>query len=191
MKLIVGLGNPGQEYDRTRHNVGFEAVDALARRHAPEAMAKARFHGLVVEAMLDLEKVLLVRPTTYMNRSGQCVIEALQFYKLDPAEDLLVIVDEFALECGRIRLRARGSAGGHNGLSDIERRLGTSEYARLRIGIDPPGEIPMTSYVLGKFRPDQRTLVDESIDEAARAAAVWANEGITAAMNQFNPKKIA
>ncbi|MFO0874790.1 MAG: aminoacyl-tRNA hydrolase [Phycisphaerales bacterium] len=205
MKLIVGLGNPGPEYDRTRHNVGFEVVDRLARRHSDPAVAgpaRSKFGGLLLEARFDVpprarsggiddadsSRVLLLKPLTYMNRSGQSVGEAVRFHKLDPSKDLLVIVDDLALACGVIRLRDRGSAGGHNGLADIELALGTDAYARLRIGIDPPKAIPQSSYVLGHFRPDQRERLEPALEDAVKAAACWATEGISTAMNRFNSR---
>ncbi len=186
MKLIVGLGNPGVEYDETRHNVGFLVLDSLARRLGSGEIARARFHGLAIETNHRDEKLLLIKPTTYMNRSGQCIAEAVQFYKLDPATDLLVIVDDVALPCGSIRLRADGSAGGHNGLEDIVQKLGTESWARLRIGVDAPGAIPQKNYVLGHFRPDQKPLVDAALNEAADAAVCWLNHGIVETMNRFN-----
>lgn len=186
MKLIAGLGNPGSQYDATRHNVGFHVVDRLARRYAPGEPGRSRFHALTLEMMIDSEKVMLLKPATYMNRSGLAVGEAVGFYKLDPAEDLLVIVDDIALPCGTIRLRSEGGAGGHNGLSDIEQKLGTKAYPRLRIGIDPPGQAPQSDYVLGRFRPDQLELVEPALNEAADAAAHWVAHGIVETMNQFN-----
>ncbi len=191
MKLIVGLGNPGASYEHTRHNVGFEVLDRIARRYAMDATAKSRFHGLTLEGMVEHEKVLLIKPTTYMNRSGQSVAEAVRFYKLDPAADLLVLVDDLALACGQLRLRGEGGAGGHNGLSDIQQKLSTVQYARLRIGIDRPGEIPQAAYVLGKFRPDQLERVTPCLDDAADAAACWAIHGIAEAMNRFNRRETA
>jgi len=191
MKLVVGLGNPGPAYEGTRHNVGFDVIARLARRYAPGETARSKFHGVLVEAVIDTEKVLLLQPTTFMNLSGTAVAEALRFYKLDVADDLLVLVDDVALPCGQIRLRASGGAGGHNGLSDIQQKLGTDAYPRLRIGIDRPGQIPQKDYVLGKFRPDQRELVDPSLDEAADAVACWAGEGLADAMNRFNRKQTA
>lgn len=188
MKLIVGLGNPGPEYDHTRHNVGFVALDRLARRFAPGAIARSKFQGATVEATIDEEKVVLLKPLTFMNRSGQSVSEAVNFYKIDPSQDLLVIVDDVALPCGTIRLRADGSAGGHNGLIDIEQKLGRNAYARLRIGIDPPGQIPQKDYVLGRFREDQLPLVESAIEDAVDAASIWSAKGITEAMNRFNRK---
>lgn len=190
MKLIVGLGNPGPEYDNTRHNVGFVVLDRLARRYAspPGAVARSKFHGAVLDAEIDGEKVMLLKPLTYMNRSGQAVAEAASFYKLDPAKDLLVIVDDVALPCGSIRLRPEGSAGGHNGLLDIEQKLGTTAYPRLRIGIDSRGQIPQKEYVLGRFRPDQLEAIEPALEDAVAAAACWATRGIEEAMNRFNRK---
>lgn len=194
MKLIVGLGNPGLEYDRTRHNVGFEVVDRLARRtvDASRAVAKARFSGALLETELPAaqgpEKVLYLKPLTYMNRSGQSVAEAVRFYKLEPSRDLLVVVDDIALPCGSIRLRPDGSAGGHNGLADVEAKLGTSNYPRCRIGIDGPGAIPQKDYVLGRFRPDQVPLVDAAIEQAVQACLAWATSDLATAMNRFNTR---
>ncbi len=190
MKLIIGLGNPGPEYDRTRHNVGFEVVDRLARRFSTSTTAKSKFHSAVLDADIRGEKTLLLRPTTFMNRSGLAVGDAARFYKVDVPSDVLVIVDEVALPCGAIRLRSSGGAGGHNGLRDIEQKLGTNAYARLRIGIDDPGQIPRASYVLGKFRPDQIEALEPALDLAADAAACWATDGADVAMNRFNQKSL-
>lgn len=191
--MIVGLGNPGSEYDRTRHNAGFLAVERLGRRHAPEAIPRQKFGALTLEAMVPAggARCMLMKPMTYMNRSGRSVGEAVRFYKLDPAEDLLVLVDDLALPAGAIRLRASGSAGGHNGLADIERVLGTSGYARCRIGIDGPGQMRQHDYVLGRFSPDQVDAVDGALDRACDAAEVWATDGITPAMNRFNASSAA
>jgi PTH1 family peptidyl-tRNA hydrolase len=191
VKLIVGLGNPGAEYARTRHNAGFMALDRLAARHAPGEIARSRFGGLGVEARLARagageERVLLLKPMGYMNRSGASVAEATRFYKLDPANDLLILVDDTALECGRIRLRAKGSDGGHNGLADIEQKLGMTEYARCRIGVDARGMADQVGHVLGRFTEEQLERVGPALEKAADAAQVWAWEGIDAAMNQFN-----
>jgi len=195
MKLVVGLGNPGSEYAETRHNVGFFVIDRLARRWAPGAVARSKFHGALIESRIEGPdgdmRVLLLRPTTFMNRSGLSVSEAVRFYKLDPAESVLVIVDDVALACGMIRVRAGGGAGGHNGLGDIDRCLGTDQYARLRIGIDPPGQIPQKDYVLGRFRPDQRETLAPALEEAVEATACWAARGCREAMNQFNRRQSA
>jgi PTH1 family peptidyl-tRNA hydrolase len=189
MKLVVGLGNPGPQYDKTRHNVGFVVLDSLARRYAPGEVAKSRFHGATVEGIIDGEKVLLLKPLCYMNRSGMAVAEAVRFYKLDPAEQLLVVVDDLALPCGVIRLRGEGGAGGHNGLSDIQQKLGSDIYPRLRIGIDRDTSIPQADYVLGRFRPDQLELIEPAFDEAAEAAACWVSSGLSEAMNRYNRKE--
>jgi PTH1 family peptidyl-tRNA hydrolase len=185
MRLIVGLGNPGPQYEGTRHNVGFLALDRLARRHAPGEVARSRFHGVLLEARIDDERVLLLKPTTFMNCSGQAVAEAVRFYKLE-LPDLLVIVDDLALPCGTIRLRPDGGSGGHNGLADIEARLATSSYPRLRIGIDGAGPAGGVEYVLGRFRPEQLERLEPALEDATNAAACWAARGIAEAMNRFN-----
>jgi PTH1 family peptidyl-tRNA hydrolase len=186
MKLIVGLGNPGPEYDHTRHNVGFVVLDRLARRFAPGAIARSKFQGAAIETAIGEQKVLLLKPLMYMNRSGQSVAEAVGFYKLNPSTDLLVLVDDTALPCGVIRLRGEGSAGGHNGLEDIEQKLGSNEYPRLRIGVDARGQIPQREYVLGRFRPDQLELIEPALNEAVDAAVCWVSDGMATAMNRFN-----
>jgi PTH1 family peptidyl-tRNA hydrolase len=188
MKLIVGLGNPGSEYAGTRHNAGFDVVDRLSARFAPGAAPRSRFGGLATDAEVGGEKCLLLKPMTFMNLSGRSVLEAVQFFKLEPSRDLLVIVDDLALPCGSIRLRPDGSSGGHNGLADIGLKLSSNYWARLRIGIDPPGRVPQADYVLGKFSPAQRPLAEASMDEAARAAECWAAKGLQEAMNRFNSK---
>ena len=188
MKLIVGLGNPGSEYAGTRHNAGFDVVDRLSARFAPGAAPRSRFGGLATDAEVGREKCLLLKPMTFMNLSGRSVLEAVQFFKLEPSRDLLVIVDDLALPCGSIRLRPDGSSGGHNGLADIGLKLSSNYWARLRIGIDPPGRVPQADYVLGKFSPAQRPLAEASMDEAARAAECWAAKGLQEAMNRFNSK---
>jgi PTH1 family peptidyl-tRNA hydrolase len=191
VRLIAGLGNPGPQYDGTRHNVGFEVLDRLARRHAPGEPARSRFHGVCIDATIGGERALLLKPTTFMNRSGLAVREAIQFYKLNATSDLLVIVDDTALACGVIRLRPEGSAGGHNGLADLEEKLGTTTYCRLRIGVDSPGPSPQHEYVLGRFSPDQRERLEPALNDAADAAALWAQSGITEAMNRYNRRNIA
>ena len=188
MKLIVGLGNPGPEYAGTRHNVGFDVVDRLARRFAPGAAPRSKFAGLAIDAEIGGEKCMLLKPMTFMNLSGRSVLEAMQFFKLEASRDLLVIVDDLALPCGSIRLRPDGSSGGHNGLSDIGLKLGSNYWARLRIGIDPPGRVRQSDYVLGKFSPDQQQPVEASMAEAALAAEAWATRGLQEAMNRFNTK---
>src|SRR5215218_4766556 len=168
MRLVVGLGNLGAEYVGTRHNIGFDLIDQVAARLGwigkPDdfnRLAKSKFDalsfdGVVNRASGESEKVLLLKPLTFMNNSGRSVQAAASFYQVDP-KDLLIILDDVALPCGRLRLRAAGSSGGHNGLKDIERALGTDEYPRLRIGIDPaPPPIRGKDYVLDRFNTEQR-----------------------------------
>ena len=184
MKLIVGLGNPGSEYAKTRHNAGFLAVDDLVHRHMPDG-PRAQFHSQAFEARIAGEKCLLLKPQTYMNRSGLSVGEAANFYKLAP-EDVLILVDDLALPAGRIRLRKEGSPGGHNGLIDIERALGTRAYPRLRIGIDPRGRAPQKDYVLGRFTEAQREAFDDTLPRINDAIQCWIQDGIEKAMSLYN-----
>jgi PTH1 family peptidyl-tRNA hydrolase len=198
MKIVIGLGNPGRDYVGTRHNVGFELVDQLATRLGwigkPEqfnTLARNKFDALTLDGVVSLasggsEKLLLVKPMTYMNLSGRSVNAAMSFYHLTPA-DLMIALDDIALPCGRIRIRTGGSPGGHNGLKDIEQVLGTSQYPRLRIGVDtPPPRVPQKDYVLGRFTPDQRMLVDAALGRAGGAVVTWIDKGIEPAMSQFN-----
>jgi peptidyl-tRNA hydrolase, PTH1 family len=188
MKLIVGLGNPGKNYEKTRHNAGFLALDRVIQRHAPAAPARARFSAAVVEAKIGSEVCLFMKPTMFMNRSGGPVGEASNFYKLDPSRDVLVLVDDMALPCGQIRLKPGGGSGGHNGLEDIQRALGADTYPRLRIGIDPkpPFMDDQADYVLGRFSDEQWALVEPAFHRSADAVEVFATKGLDAAMNQFN-----
>ncbi|RMD61962.1 MAG: aminoacyl-tRNA hydrolase [Planctomycetota bacterium] len=187
MKVVAGLGNPGAQYARTRHNAGFLVVDELLARHAPHEALRCRFHAAAVQTQLPgAGPCLLLKPMTYMNRSGLAVAEAVRFYKVCVETDLLVVVDDVALPAGAIRLRERGGAGGHKGLLDIERALGTSHWARLRVGIDSPGDTPQADYVLQRFRPEQWALIEPAVQQAADAVEVWARQGAAAAMNRFN-----
>lgn len=187
MKLIVGLGNPGKGYEKTRHNAGFLVVDRLVQRHGAGAAVKARFNAAVVEGQIGSEPCLFMKPTTFMNRSGQAVAEAVRFYKLDPAAELMVVVDDVALPSGAVRIRPGGGAGGHNGLSDIQRLLGSDGYPRCRIGIDATPEfMDQADYVLGRFSDEQWALVGPAIDRAADAVETFVKGGLDAAMNRFN-----
>lgn len=190
MKLIVGLGNPGSQYIGTRHNVGFEVVDRLARRWAdrPAEGARNRFGGLVVEATVAGESTLMLKPLTFMNRSGRSVAEAIGFYKTDSARDVLVVADDLDLACGVIRLRAEGGSGGHNGLQYILGALGRPDWARCRVGIGRSTTIPSADYVLGRFTPEQEPAMEESFDQAAAACEAWCRDGIASSMNLFNRK---
>jgi peptidyl-tRNA hydrolase, PTH1 family len=185
MKLVVGLGNPGRRYQKTRHNVGFAVLGELERRFGQTA-PRSKFHGEVVEASLDGHRALLLSPWTYMNRSGLSVREAKQFFRV-PEEDLLVVCDDLNLPLARLRVRPKGSAGGQRGLEDIIRQLGTEEFARLRIGIGPPPEgWQWTDHVLSKFTPEETDEIEQAVQRAADAVACWAREGLAACMNQYN-----
>jgi peptidyl-tRNA hydrolase, PTH1 family len=187
MKLIVGLGNPGREYEKTRHNAGYMVIDRLVSRFAPGAPARARFNAAIVEAPIADQPCLLAKPTTYMNRSGPAVAEAVRFYKLDLPTDVLILVDDLYLPAGTIRVRPAGGSAGHNGLEDLERALGTQDYPRLRIGIDPkPPYMDQADYVLGRFSDEQWAKVAPALDKAAEAVELFVSKGLDAAMNKFN-----
>jgi PTH1 family peptidyl-tRNA hydrolase len=186
-KMVVGLGNPGKEYADTRHNTGFRVIDALAE--ALEIKVKKRkFGARFGTGEFSSEKLILLKPWTFMNRSGQAVATAIGFYKL-ALSDLLVVTDDLALEPGRIRLRPKGSAGGHNGLADIIEKLATNEFARCRIGIGSGGEAAWQSqvdYVLSRPSEKQKPLLDEAIVKAKDAVLCWVEYDIETAMNRFN-----
>ncbi len=187
MKLVVGLGNPGRKYVGTRHNIGFALLEELSRRHATASPRKA-YGGEVVEANVGGQRTLLLAPHTYMNRSGQSVRQAVDFYKIETA-DLLVVCDDMNLPLGRLRMRTKGSDGGQKGLADITRHLGTDEFARLRVGIDrPPEGWDGADFVLGKFTKDEGIEIAIAVPRAADAVALWAAEGPEACMNRFNLK---
>ena len=184
MKIIVGLGNPGREYDGTRHNVGFDVVDVLAQKCCI-TVKKNKYGGFVGEGEVYGKKVLLVKPQQYMNLSGQVVATVVGFYKLS-SEDVIVVTDDLALEPGRIRLRAKGSAGGHNGLSDIISKLGTNVFSRVRIGIGKHPVIPTKSYVLGRPSGEDKVQIKDACDRASESVLCWVRDGIDTAMNKFN-----
>jgi PTH1 family peptidyl-tRNA hydrolase len=184
MKVIVGLGNPGSRYAGTRHNVGYAVVDSLAQ--SPHASRlPGRFQAQMAELREDSWRVLLVKPETFMNLSGRCVREVLDFYQL-PLEALLVICDDINLPLGKLRFRARGSHGGHKGLHDIQNHLGTTEYSRLRIGVGSPGERDLVNYVLGRFGPAEQAVVDDAVRTASQAVMVWVERGTEVCSNQYN-----
>ncbi|MBN2579483.1 MAG: aminoacyl-tRNA hydrolase [Pirellulales bacterium] len=185
MKLIAGLGNPGRKYQGTRHNVGYLVLAATARRFG-NSPPKEKFHGEVMEVEIGGGRVLLLSPTTYMNLSGQSVAEAGNFYKIPPA-NLLVICDDLNLPLGKLRIRARGSSGGQKGLEDIIRCLGTEDFARLRMGIgSPPEHLDWADFVLSRFTAEEQCEVDRAVARAVEAVEVWIRQGIGPCMNQFN-----
>ncbi|MCO8124419.1 aminoacyl-tRNA hydrolase [Stieleria sp. TO1_6] len=185
MKLIVGLGNPGRKYEQTRHNVGFIVAEKVAVLSAAGSI-KVKFEGELAETSIAGEKVSILCPHTFMNASGQSVRKALDFYKLE-LSDLLVVCDDLNLASGRLRIRPSGSAGGQNGIKDIIRHLGSESFPRLRVGIDrPPTGWSVTDYVLGKFSKTEQETFEAATTRAAHAAICWVGQGMGSAMNQFN-----
>jgi peptidyl-tRNA hydrolase, PTH1 family len=188
MRVIVGLGNPGREYRETRHNVGFMVVDEIARRHnLTLAMAPSQIPDAMLAKKFGGDAVLVAKPLTFMNNSGEAVAALARYYDV-PIGDLLVVIDEVALPFGRLRARARGSAGGHNGLKSVIARLGTTEFARLRLGVGRgDARRDLADHVLSKFEADERSALGEFIARAADAAEMFAAEGIEKVMNTYNP----
>ena len=188
MKLIVGLGNPGRSYAGTRHNVGFDVVDLLAGR--VKAVWEAAPRGIEALAARDrVADTLLAKPLTFVNLTGPAVVSLAQFYKIE-LPDLLVVVDDVNLELGRLRARAAGSAGGHNGLKSIIGALGSDAFARIRIGVgggEPRRDL--SGHVLGRFAPEERTIIAEAVGRTADAAELFVAEGIAPVMNRFNRKE--
>ena len=186
MFLICGLGNPGREYHKTRHNMGFDVIDRLVDTYRiPQSGTK--FHAMVGSGVIEGQKVLLMKPLTYMNLSGNAVGEAVRFYKLDPATELIVISDDIDLEPGRLRIRKKGSAGGQNGLKHIISRLGTDEFVRIRVGTGAkPAGWDLADWVLSRFSKEDREKADDALDRAAKAAVCVVRDGADAAMNTYN-----
>lgn len=184
--LVVGLGNPGAKYENTRHNVGFMTADALAGRNG-EPIRRVKYHALTSEAVIGGQSVLLMKPTTFMNLSGQAVSEAARFYKI-PADHVLVISDDVDLPLGKLRIRKSGSAGGHNGLKNIIQLLGTDQFPRLKIGVGgkPHPDYNMADWVLGQFQGEDKKTIDAAVARAADAVECLLADGIDRAMNQYN-----
>ena len=185
MKIIVGLGNPGRRYENTRHSLGFRVLDGLAGALACE-FKREKHQGLQAQAMVDSEKLLLVKPQTYMNLSGACVAPVTR-NAIQSASDLLVVVDDVNLPLGKLRVRAGGSAGGHNGLKSIIERLGTDAFHRLRVGVgDERDGRDLAGHVLAKFHPQERPIVEEAVERAVDAVQCWIRSGVERAMSQYN-----
>ncbi len=187
MKLIVGLGNPGKEYDGTRHNVGWETIDLLATRHGISVKSR-RSRALVGEGLIGTEKVALVKPLTFMNLSGEAVGALARKHQIEPS-DVIVICDDVHIELGRLRIRPKGSAGGHNGLTSIIRSLGTQEFIRVRVGIGSSAG-DRIKHVLGRFNRAERSIVKEAVMDAADAVESMLADGVEQAMNRFNVTKL-
>ncbi len=191
MYVIAGLGNPSKQYENTRHNIGFDAIDRLAQKYQIP-VNRLEHKAAVGSGYIEGQKVLLVKPLTYMNLSGNAISAVLNYYKLDPAEDLIVLVDDVSLDPGYIRIRKKGSAGGHNGLKDIIAKCGSSDFARVRIGVgEKPKEWDLADYVLGHFSKEDRVRAEEALDDVTEAVALMLTGQTDEAMNRFNHRKKA
>ena len=189
MYLIAGLGNPGQQYHKTRHNMGFDVIDELIEtHHIPQSGVK--FNAMYGKGMISGEKVVLMKPLSFMNLSGGPIRDMVNFYKIDPETELIVISDDIDLEPGRIRIRKQGSAGGHNGLKDIIQKLGTQQFIRVRVGVGAkPQGWDLADHVLSRFTDSERKLTDEAVKEAADAVGKILSDGVDAAMNLYNKRE--
>ncbi|MGL4942666.1 MAG: aminoacyl-tRNA hydrolase [Thermoguttaceae bacterium] len=188
MKLVVGLGNPGREYSQTRHNIGYIVLAELASRWGAGERPRTKFHADTLDVTVQGEKVLLLCPTTYMNRSGLAVGEAAAFYKLTPNE-VLVVGDDMDLPCGQLRFRERGSSGGQKGLRDVLRALGTEEVPRLRVGIGrPPERVDAADYVLATFAPEERAMLPQILHDAVAIVEMWVTQGAAAVVDHNTPR---
>ena len=188
MNVIAGLGNPGAEYANTPHSIGFEVVDALAREIGASWKASSSFGGELAAGMLGGMKVVLVKPMTYMNLSGDCVAPVVKYHNAKAAEDLLVVSDDIDLPVGKMRVRKGGSAGGHNGLKSVIERTGTPDFVRLRLGVgrDSHERANVIGHVLGKFSPADRRVMDEVVAQAVKAIGTIELESVETAMNRYN-----
>ena len=184
MKLIVGLGNPGKEYENTRHNTGFLVIDSFAKKNNIE-ITKKKYNGLYGEFTLNKEKVLLLKPQTYMNLSGESVARFVNFYKID-INDILVINDDLDLEIGRLRLRKNGQSGGHNGLKNIALNLGTNDFKRLRVGISKNKQIDTKDYVLGRFTSEEKIILEKVIEETDNILTDYVKLDFEKLMSKYN-----
>lgn len=190
MYLIAGLGNPTREYDKTRHNVGFSVIDVLADKYNID-VSDRKHKALCGRGVIEGEKVLLLKPQTFMNLSGESIREAVDYYKIDP-EEIIVIYDDISLEPGQLRIRLKGSAGGHNGIKNIIAHLGTQEFPRIKVGVGAkPPKMDLADYVLSRFGAEEQKVMDEAFQEAAEAAVMMMTTGAERAMNHYNAKKKA
>ena len=190
MFLIVGLGNPTKQYEKTRHNIGFDVMDALADKYNI-SISENKHKALCGKGMIEGMKVVLAKPQTYMNLSGESIREAVDYYKIDP-EDIIVIYDDISLEPGQLRIRLKGSAGGHNGIKNIIAHLGTQEFPRIKVGVGAkPPKMDLADYVLSRFGAEEQKIMDEAFGEAAEAAVMMMTTGAERAMNHYNAKKKA
>lgn len=186
MYVIAGLGNPDKKYENTRHNIGFDAIDALAQKHDIDVSVR-KHRAFCGKGVINGHKVVLVKPQTYMNLSGESLRSVLEYYKADPESELLVLFDDISLDAGRIRIRKKGSAGGHNGIKNIIANLNTQDFARIKIGVgEKPKGMDLADYVLGHFSKAEREAVDEAVQNAVEAVADILDGNTDAAMNRYN-----
>jgi PTH1 family peptidyl-tRNA hydrolase len=189
MYLIAGLGNPGGKYDGTRHNMGFDTIDYLVEKHRiPQGGVK--FNAMYGKGIIGGEKVILMKPLSYMNLSGGPIRDMVNYFKIDPETELIVVYDDIDLDPGALRIRKQGSAGGHNGIKDIIQQLGTQKFLRIKVGVGgKPKGWDLADYVLGRFADSDRKLVDEAIRMAGDAVELMISDGPDAAMNEYNRKR--
>lgn len=188
MYIIVGLGNPGKQYEHTRHNVGFEVIDRLAEKH-DILMTERKHRAFCGKGLIGGQKVMLVKPQTFMNLSGESVKSAVEFYQIG-MDELIVVYDDVSLSPGQLRIRRAGSAGGHNGIKNIIAQLGTQEFPRVKVGVgEKPERMDLADYVLSHFSKGEWEMMEEAFKEAADAVEVMIADGVDAAMNRFNAKK--
>ena len=189
MYLIAGLGNPTREYEKTRHNVGFSVIDVLADKYNID-VSDRKHKALCGRGVIEGEKVLLLKPQTFMNLSGESVAELLHYYKIDPEEELLVIFDDISLAPGNIRIRKKGSAGGHNGIKNIIAMTGTENFKRIKVGVgEKPAGWDLADHVLGRMSEEDRAAFEEAVKESVKAVEMILEDEIDQAMNDFNRKK--
>ena len=186
MYVICGLGNPGKEYEATRHNMGFLTMDVLSERLGIQ-IKKLKFKALYGEGTVNGEKVMLVKPQTFMNNSGDALREIMTFYKV-PAENIMVVYDDIDLPCGSVRVRPFGGSGTHNGMRSVVYQLQTDRFPRVRVGVGSNGQIPLMSFVIGKWTEEERPLIADAVLKAADACELWLNKGIQECMNKINTK---
>lgn len=188
MYIIAGLGNPTREYEKTRHNVGFDAVDRLAEQYGISLDGK-KHKAVYGKGRIEEAACLLAKPQTYMNLSGESIIELIKYYKCVPESELIVLYDDISLPPGQLRIRTKGSAGGHNGIKSIISQLGTQEFMRIKIGVgEKPKGWDLADYVLGRFSKEDRGYIERALDHAAAAAAMLMTQGPAAAMNEYNKR---
>lgn len=189
MVIIAGLGNPTKEYEHTRHNVGFDTIDCIADQYGISINEK-KHRALVGKGMIEGQKVILLKPQTFMNLSGESIRAAVDFYKVDEKEELIVIYDDISLPPGQLRIRKKGSAGGHNGIKNIIAHLGHDTFMRIKVGVgEKPAGYDLADYVLGHFSKEDRAIMDDAFKKAAEAVKMMITDGPDAAMNAFNKKK--